>query len=407
MSLLLLRFVVLLSVVACTSVGFVVVGHSTTSSTETNQLSAAATTMEETCVGAAMTTEELPRWELDGRFGFESPFDEKIDEWVEETARQAEEFHAKYDGKLGDSEVISLRQAIAEYERIAVRRGTISSYLHLSYDTQLNNDALKKRKGAISAKQSQVVGDHLEWFSLDLAAMDDAILQKHFEKDPTLKQDYGAYIEEERRFKPHNLSKDVERALTVRSPWMGTRNVVSFFDKERSLMKFQIDEDPSKELVNMEVLLSTMGSSKDPAVRAKCMAELNKGLGGDVGRVAALSLSMVSGSWHIENQERNYTNLRTQRNLGNNCPDEVVDSLLLGVRTAGVPLCKRYYQLKKSILKKGGLETFRWSDRNAPIDLDSSNKEDEKIAWSECVKIVERGVRKEISSPVFCQRTIY
>jgi oligoendopeptidase F len=116
---------------------------------------------------------------------------------------------------------------------------------------------------------------------------------------------------------------------------------------------------------------------------------------------------MVSGSWLIENQERNYTNLRTQRNLGNNCPDEVVDSLLLGVRTAGVPLCKRYYQLKKSILKKGGLETFRWSDRNAPIDLDSSNKEDEKIAWSECVKIVERGVRKEISSPVFCQRTIY
>ncbi|KAL3901098.1 MAG: hypothetical protein SGARI_006122, partial [Bacillariaceae sp.] len=137
-----------------------------------------------------------------------------------------------------------------------------------------------------------------------------------------------------------------------------------------------------------------MGSSKDPAVRAKCMAALNKGLGGDVGRVAALSLSMVAGSWHIENQERNYTNLRTQRNLGNNCPDEVVDSLLLGARSAGVPLCKRYYALKKSILKQGGLETFRWSDRNAPIDLDSdSSKEDDKISWTECVKIVERGYR--------------
>jgi len=230
----------------------------------------------------------------------------------------------------------------------------------------------------------------LEWFSLDLAAMDDIVLADHYEKDPSLK-DYQAYIEEERRFKDHNLAKDVERALTVRNPWMGTRNVVSFFDKERSLMRFQLKEgdDP----VNMEVLLSSLGSSKDAAVRLKCMQELNTGLGGSIGRVAALSLSTVAGSWHIENQERNYTNLRTQRNLGNNCPDEVVDSLLLGVRSAGVPLCKRYYNLKKSILKQTqGLEKFRWSDRNAPIDIDGDNKEVEKISWDDCVKIVEKGV---------------
>ncbi|KAL3935422.1 MAG: hypothetical protein SGARI_002983, partial [Bacillariaceae sp.] len=387
---------VLLSAVvfaACTS-GFVAVGLSTTTgTTEPTQNFATV----ETCSSTTMTAteEDLPRWELNDRFGFESPFDKKIDEWVADTAKQAEEFHKKYEGKLQDPSVVKLREIISDYENIAVRRGTVSSYLHLSYDTQLNNDALKKRKGAISAQQSQMVGDHLEWFSLDLAAMDDAVLEKHYAADPSLKQDYGAYIDEERRFKPHNLSKDVERALTVRSPWMGVRNVVSFFDKERSLMKFQLDEDSAKEPVNMEVLLSTMGSSKDPAVRAKCMAELNKGLGESIGRVAALSLSNVAGAWHIENQERKYTNLRTQRNLGNNCPDEVVDSLLLGVRTAGVPLCKRYYELKKSILKKcGDLETVRWSDRNAPIDIDSNSKdEDDKISWSECVKIVDRGYR--------------
>jgi len=95
----------------------------------------------------------------------------------------------------------------------------------------------------------------------------------------------------------------------------------------------------------------------------------------------------------VENKERHYTNLRTQRNLGNNCPDDVVDSLLLGVRTAGVPLCKRYYALKKNILKQTqGLETFRWSDRNAPIDISGAGTEDAKIPWEECVKIVEKGV---------------
>jgi oligoendopeptidase F len=337
----------------------------------------------------APVEEDLPRWELNERFGFSSPMDPAIDDYVKETAVQAKAFQEKYDGKLND---VPLKQVIADYEQIAIRRGKISSYLSLAYDTQLDNDELKKRKGALGQLQSQTYGDHLNWFSLDLAAMDDAALQTQYEKDPSLK-DYQAYIDEERRFKPHNLAKDVERALTVRGAWTGTRMTVSFFDKELSLMRFVIKE--GDEPVNMEVLLSTLGSSKDAAVRASCLKALNEGLGGPVGRVAALSLSSVAGSWHIENQERKYQNLRTQRNLGNNCPGEVVDSLLLGVRTAGVPLCKRYYTLKKGILKQTqGLEQFRWSDRNAPIDINGDGKDDDRIPWKECVKIVEKGVRR-------------
>lgn len=334
---------------------------------------------------------DLPRWELNDRFGFASPMDESLDNYIAETGDQAKVFHETYEGKLAEP-ATSLRKVIVEYEQIAVRRGTVSSYLALHYDTQLDNDALKKRKGAIGAIQSQVFGDHLEWFSLDLAAMDDAILAGHYEKDAAL-QDYKSYIDEERRFKDHNLSKDVERALTMRNPWMGIGTVVSFFDKERSLMRFTIKD--GDEPVNMEVLLSILGSSKDADLRAKCLQELNKGLGENVGRIAALSLSNVAGAWHIENQERKYTNLRTQRNLGNNCPDAVVDSLLLGVRNAGVPLCQRFYHLKRGILKQTqGLEKFRWSDRNAPIDIDGGgSKEDDKISWEECVKIVEKGYR--------------
>ena len=45
-----------------------------------------------------------------------------------------------------------------------------------------------------------------------------------------------------------------------------------------------------------------------------------------------LSLNMVAGSWHIENKERGFKTLRSQRNLSNNLPDDVVDSLLEAVR---------------------------------------------------------------------------
>lgn len=293
----------------------------------------------------------------------------------------------KYEGKLN---TLSLFDAIQEYEQISIRSTLVSSYLHLSYDTSLDDDALKKRKGALSQTQSEIYGNNLEWFSLDVAELDDAILTSKYENEEGLDK-YKSFIEELRRQKPHNLSKDVERALTVRSPYVGTRPLVSFFDKELSLMRFKLDGDGEE--INMEVLLSKMQSSTDAAFRAECLKTLNDGLSGSVARTAALSLSAVAGGWLIENKERKYEALRSRRNLDNNCPDAVVDSLLDGVREAGVPLCKRFYSLKKGILQKTqGLDKLRWSDRNAPIDIGGVSND--KISWGAAVEMVERGYKK-------------
>ncbi|CAJ1935312.1 unnamed protein product [Cylindrotheca closterium] len=338
---------------------------------------------------------DLPRWDLSSRFGFASPFDDKIDTLLETIKTDAKKFRETYENKLEEN----LYKAIQEYEAISVQKATIGSYLHLSYDTQLNDDKLKKRQGAISQIQSSIVGDYLEWFTLDLASIPTDTISDLKTKTPELSK-YTAFLEEVQRSKPHDLSKEVERALTVRSPYTGTRPLVSFLDKELSMMKFDLKDGTDE--VNMEVLLGKMSSSKDATTRATCMKALNDGLGNTVSRVGALSLSAVAGSWLIENKERSYKGLRTRRNLDNNCPDEVVDSLLEAVRSDGVTYCKRYYAMKKIILKETqGLDTFRWSDRNAPIDL-STNKdageekkeEEDKISWPEAVSMVERGYRK-------------
>eukprot|EP00581_Thalassiosira_minuscula_P010123 CAMPEP_0183709544 /NCGR_PEP_ID=MMETSP0737-20130205/5568_1 /TAXON_ID=385413 /ORGANISM="Thalassiosira miniscula, Strain CCMP1093" /LENGTH=625 /DNA_ID=CAMNT_0025937673 /DNA_START=100 /DNA_END=1977 /DNA_ORIENTATION=- len=335
---------------------------------------------------AEETSSSLPRWDL-GKFGFATPFSDDIDSHLDETAKLAEAFKAKYEGKLGDASLLS---AIQDYEKISIRTTLVSSYLHLSHDTNLDDDSLKKRKGAVSQRQSEIYGDNLEWFSLDVAELDDAVLANQYETEPGLSK-YKSFVDELRRQKPHNLSKDVERALTVRSPYVGTRPLVSFFDKELSLMRFKIDD--GGEEVNMEVLLSRMQSSSDADFRAKCLKVLNDGLAGSVSRTAALSLSAVSGGWLIENKERKYTTLRSRRNLDNNCPDAVVDSLLDGVREAGIPLCKRFYTLKKGILQKTqNLEKLTWSDRNAPIDIGGVSKD--KISWESAVAMVEKGYHK-------------
>ena len=85
---------------------------------------------------------DLPRWDLSTRFGFESPFDAKIDSLLESVKADAKKFRETYENKLE----ANLYKAIQEYEAISVQKATISSYLHLSYDTQLNDDKLKNRK---------------------------------------------------------------------------------------------------------------------------------------------------------------------------------------------------------------------------------------------------------------------
>jgi oligoendopeptidase F len=145
---------------------------------------------------------DLPRWDLN-RFGFESPFSEEIDKHLEETKSLSKAFKESYEGKLASK---SLLDAVTEFERISVRRALVSSYLSLSYDVALEDDALKKRKGAISQVQSEITGDYLEWFELDVAEMSQGDVDKHYVEEADL-INYKAFLDELRRQRPHNLDK--------------------------------------------------------------------------------------------------------------------------------------------------------------------------------------------------------
>jgi oligoendopeptidase F len=87
-------------------------------------------------------------------------------------------------------------EAIQDSEAFAVCGATVSSYLILSYDVALDNDAMKKRKGAVLQVQSEITGNHLEWFELDIATLSNDALQHHYTTIPELFTKYGAYLEE-------------------------------------------------------------------------------------------------------------------------------------------------------------------------------------------------------------------
>ena len=237
--------------------------------------------------------EPLPRWDLmSAQFGFASPLDPAIDRHMEETKKRAICFQETYQNKLlllphddddddnAETEsTCNLFEALVEFEQIAIRRRLVSSFLSLSYDVALDNDTLQKRKGQVKQFQSQVQADHLEWFELDVARLSPERLHQQLERHAELKQRYQAYLDELRRERPHHLEPAVERALTLRQPYSGTRPLASFLDKELCLLRFTIQGETDSSLT-LESLLSRLSSSKcEPRVfRHSTMASAERSL---------------------------------------------------------------------------------------------------------------------------------
>ena len=150
---------------------------------------------------------------------------------------------------------------------------------------------------------------------------------------------------------------------------------------------------PDEDSVNLSKMLKTMSYSSSQETRHAALVGVNASLE-QFAPISAFSLSMVAGDWAIANKERKYTNLRSRRNTYNNVSDEVVDALLAGVRKKGVGLSKRFYRLKKALLKATqGLERMTWADRNAPVSPRAASEGtlDDKCSWEDAVKAVNEG----------------
>ena len=165
-----------------------------------------------------MTPEEIasqPRWELERHFEYDSPNDGKIDREMDAIETQCKEFKAKYEGKLKAGENNLLLEAIEMFEEIDIKLTRALSYVSLASDTRLEDAKMQQRKAQLMQRYGSFQGNFLQWFSLEIANLEEEDVEKQYLlHDGKLKTKYKAFIEEERRSKPYNLSKEVERALT-------------------------------------------------------------------------------------------------------------------------------------------------------------------------------------------------
>ena len=300
----------------------------------------------------AQTGAEQIRWDLSVLYSdIEDP---ALESDIDRLAEMARNFNASYKGRLEET----LCAAIADYSEIAMLDNKIMLYLYLKQTENVADPAVKAKIARAEQILSQAQGEYLTFFLIEIVALDDNTLAGLYDRDKIVAK-HRPWIEHTRLFKPHILSEPVESALVKRSPFAAGA-WSEFFDELETDLEFDFKGE-KKMLTEMTHLLA---ESKDAEERFSIMGIINFGLKGTFAKYSAQTLYMVTGSCAVERKERSYRHPMEGANKSNRVPDNVVDALHHAVGDVAGPLARKYYRLKAAHL---GLETLRWSDRNAPM----------------------------------------
>jgi len=189
--------------------------------------------------------------------------------------------------------------------------------------------------------------------------------------------DLTYFLQQMRNMKPYTLSEAEEKVINLKNV-NGIDAVVTLYDMITNKFEYSLEVDGEKKTMTREELM-TYARNPDPALRKAAYNELYR-VYGDGGTLLAQVYNYRVRDWANEKvQLRNFQSPIAVRNLANDLPDAVVDTLL-GVVAEEAHVFHRYFGLKAKWL---GLEKLRRYDIYAP--LSPSTK---KVEFNDAVHLV-------------------
>jgi oligoendopeptidase F len=173
--------------------------------------------------------------------------------------------------------------------------------------------------------------------------------------------DLNYWLKQMRLFKPHTLSEPEERVINLKNI-SGMTALHTLYDLITNRYGFQLQvEGELKELTRGELMVYVRG--QDSALRKAAYQELYR-VYGDDGPILGQIYQTLVRDWRNEQISlRNFGTPLAARNLGNDIPDQVVETLLR-VSEQNASLFQRYFRLKSRLL---GMERLRRYDIYAPV----------------------------------------
>jgi len=195
------------------------------------------------------------------------------------------------------------------------------------------------------------------FFKLWWKSLDDGMAEKLIR----FAGDYRYWLEKLRLQKPFTLSEPEEKIINLKDV-NGVSALVSLFTTITNRYTFKLEVDGEQKLLNREQL-GAYYYSPDPALRAAAYQELYRVYESDAPILGQIYQYIVR-DWRSEGVDlRGYASPIAMRNLANDIPDQVVETLL-EVCKRNAPLFHRYFKLKARWL---GVDKIRRYDLYAPV----------------------------------------
>ncbi|MFN8374215.1 MAG: M3 family oligoendopeptidase [Anaerolineae bacterium] len=298
--------------------------------------------------------------------------DPAMDADMQALATRFDQVAAKYKGKVASLDGPQMAGALQELEAVYDTSGRISSFVYLMYSTDTTNPQfgamLQKITEWDSQQEQKLVFFDLEWNNADDGHVEELLA------DPAVAP-YRHYLESKRRFKPYQLSEEVEQVLidksvTGRSAW--TR----FFTQVMGALRFEYD---GQQLNQSQILAKLYDSDRE--VRRKTSDSVTAALKSKSMELTYI-FNVLAADKAAEDSRRKFATWISARNLSNKAPDAVVDALINTV-TSSYDIVARHYNLKRRML---GLDELTDYDRYAPLPF----KSEAEYTWEEAREMVVR-----------------
>jgi len=189
--------------------------------------------------------------------------------------------------------------------------------------------------------------------------------------------DYRYWLEQMRNFKPHTLLETEEKIVNIKNTTGASAlNTLYAAITNRYVFRLEIAGEV-KELTRGEVMVYVREA--DPEIRKTAYQEMYRVYGQDAPVLGQIYQTLVQ-DWRNEQVDlRHYSDPIAARNLANDIPDPVVDTLL-DVCQRNTAIYQRYFRLKSRML---GMPRLRRYDIYAPVA-----KADKTFSFERAIEMV-------------------
>lgn len=306
------------------------------------------------------------------------------------------------------SESTAMIQGFEQLDQLVKKLETYQAVLSPTIDVEVFYEILELEE-QISRLESKLSGYAGLWFAGDtqdqgaqtLVARIDQMMAEYGNRelffslwwksldDPSAERlmlsagDYRYWLEEMRHFKPHTLTEAEEKVINIKNV-TGVSALVTLYDSFTNRYTFKLTVDGvEQELTRGELMV--YARHFNPELRKAAYQELYRVYGND-GNILGQMYQTLVRDWHNEHVGlRNFEKPIAVRNLGNDIPDEVVDTLL-DVARENASIFQRYFKLKARWLK---VDKLRRYDIYAPVA-----KSEKSYSFEDARKIVYESFRE-------------